>query len=67
MNHAKDYKTYLPKLIEMTNKGELKPHIELFPSHGSKGLETIFDAVDVSFDHEFPINFGFECLTNLSA
>ena len=49
MNHVMHYKTYLPKLIEMVVKGNLKPHVEIIPFGGSpSGLEAIFDGVDVS-------------------
>lgn len=47
MNHAKQYKKFLPKLVEMVEKGELKPHFETVDK-SSDGLERIFDAVDVS-------------------
>ena len=51
MNHAKEYKSYFQRLVEMTDKGELRPHLELLPEEGSSsghGLERVFDGVDVS-------------------
>ena len=49
MNHTKLYKTYLSKLIEMVDNGNLAPHIEILPHKGSNvGLEAVFDGIDVS-------------------
>ena len=48
MNHAKQYKSFLPKLMEMVHQGDLKPHFEMRPSSGTPGgLQGIFDGVDV--------------------
>ncbi len=50
MNHVKEYKPYFQSLVEMTDKGELRPHVEVFPRQNeAAGLERVFDAVDVSF------------------
>lgn len=47
MNHAKQYKSFLPKLMEMVHQGDLKPHFEMRPSSGTPGgLQGIFDGVD---------------------
>ncbi|XP_065068706.1 prostaglandin reductase-3-like [Rhopilema esculentum] len=47
MNHAKHYGEYLPKLIDLVQKDQLKPHIEVIPcTQSSDGLQSVFDAVD---------------------
>ena len=49
MNHAKLYKSYLSKLVDMVNSGSLIPQVETLPFGGSAvGLEGVFDGVDVS-------------------
>eukprot|EP00794_Sanderia_malayensis_P015839 gene15839-17435_t len=49
MNHAKDYKHYFQRLVQMTENGDISPHVELIPNGvqgGSAGLERVFDGVD---------------------
>ena len=48
MNHASDFKHYIPKLVNMLDSGALQVHIEQADDKGKKfsGLESVYDAID---------------------
>ena len=51
MNHATDYKTHFPRLVNLVDEGKLKVRIDQADENGKPfvGLESVYDAVDVSF------------------
>ena len=51
MNHATDYKTHFPRLVNLVDEGKLKVRIDQSDENGKPfvGLESVYDAVDVSF------------------
>ena len=50
MNHATDYKTHFPRLVNLVDEGKLKVRIDQSDENGKPfvGLESVYDAVDVS-------------------